>query len=417
VSGPGAEMHGLMTRLFPICRSITGSGVRDTLRILGEGVPLEVHEVPSGTSVFDWTVPPEWNIRGAFIQDPRGRRVLDFSESNLHVVSYSIPVRKKVEAGELARHLHTLPDHPDWIPYRTSYYSPDWGFCLRHGALASLGEGPFDVEIDATLQPGSLTYGECVLKGRSEEEVLISTHVCHPSMANDNLSGIAMAAQLARHLAAGTHRYTYRLLFTPGTIGAITWLALNRDVVPRIRHGLVLTGLGDPGELTYKKSRRGDTEIDAAARHVLKGRGGASEVREFTPYGYDERQYCSPGFDLPVGRLTRTPFGEYPQYHTSADDLAFVREEMLDDSFSALSEIIWTLEHNRRYVNLSPFGEPQLGRRGIYPQAERDRDALLWVLNMSDGEHSLLDIAETARTDFASVEKAASALRQARLIE
>jgi aminopeptidase-like protein len=415
--GPGEEIYALMGRMYPICRSITGQGVRETLSILRELIPLDVHEVPSGTRVFDWTVPLEWNITGAFIKDAGGKRVVDFTNSNLHVMSYSVPVKQRVVADELKKHVFTLPEHPDWIPYRTSYYAEDWAFCLSHRQLMALGDGPFDVEIDSTLRPGSLTYGECLLKGESTEEVLISTHICHPSLANDNLSGVATAVFLAKHIMAGKHRYSYRFLFIPGTIGAITWLALNLEAAKRIQHGLVLTGLGDPGKLTYKKSRREDTEIDQVAVHVLKTGTGAFDVRSFSPYGYDERQYCSPGLNLPVGRLSRTPYGEYAEYHTSADNMEFVQAEKLGQSFNALAQMLWILEHNRRYVNLLPFCEPQLGKRGIYGKQGVDRDAILWVLSMSDGGHSLLDIAEKAGTEFSSICRAAEELLGVGLIE
>lgn len=413
--GLGQELHRWIAELYPIGRSITGNGVRETLGRLGRLLPLEVREVPTGTPVLDWTVPKEWNLRDAWIENSRGERVVDVRRSNLHVVGYSRPVRARLGLAQLKEHLFSEPEHPDWIPYRTTYYADGWGFCLSHRQLESLPDGEYEVCIDATLEPGSLTYGECVLPGATADEILLSAHVCHPALCNDNLSGVVVAAFLGRALAARQRRYTYRLLFIPGTIGSITWLALNEARVARIRHGLVLTCLGDAGRPTYKRSRRGNTEIDQAACHVLASRDGGHEVLDFTPWGYDERQFCSPGFDLPVGCLMRTPHGRFPQYHTSADDLDFVRPEALEDSLEICTAILDVLEHNHTYLNQSPKGEPQLGRRGLYPTTGgraqgRDELALLWVLNLSDGRHTLLDIAETSRLPMDAVRRAADAL-------
>jgi len=411
----GQELHRWIAELYPIGRSITGNGVRETLGRLERLLPLEMREVPTGTPVLDWTVPKEWNLRDAWIENSRGERIVDLRHSNLHVVGYSRPVRVRLGLAELKEHLFSEPEHPDWIPYRTTYYDDGWGFCLSHRQLESLPEGLYDVCIDAALEPGSLTYGECVLPGATADEILLSAHVCHPALCNDNLSGVVVAAFLGRALAARRRRYTYRLLFIPGTIGSITWLALNESEVARIRHGLVLTCLGDAGRPTYKRSRRGNTEIDQAACHVLGSRPGGHEVLDFTPWGYDERQFCSPGFNLPVGCLMRTPHGRFPQYHTSADDLDFVRPEALEDSLEICTAILDVLEHNRRYLNQSPKGEPQLGRRGLYPPTGgrgqgKDELALLWVLNLSDGHHTLLDIAERSQLSMEAVRRAADAL-------
>jgi len=410
----GAELHRWVRDLYPIGRSLTGDGVRETLRRLGELLPIVVQEVPSGTRVLDWTVPPEWNLREAWIENSRGERIVDARRSTLHVVGYSRPVRARLTLAELRPHLHSLPDRPDWIPYRTSYYADAWGFCLTDRQLRALPDDRYEVCVDATLQPGSLTYGECKLPGETEDEVLLSTHVCHPALGNDNLSGIVVAAFLGRWLSERRRRLTYRLLFVPGTIGSITWLARNESRVDRIAHGLVLTCLGDPGAPTYKRSRRGDAVIDRTAAHVLAGRG-AHQLLDFTPWGYDERQYCSPGFDLPVGCLMRTPHGQFPQYHTSADDLAFVRPDALADSLELATAILELVDRNRVFMNRQQKGEPQLGRRGLYPPVGGgppgpDQLALLWVLNLSDGRHSLLDIAERARLPFDAVDRAASAL-------
>lgn len=416
-TGIGQAIHNLMARLFPICRSITGDGVRRTLQVLSETVPLEVHEVPTGTQVLDWTVPREWNIRDAYIKNAAGRCIVDFRQSNLHVVNYSTPIHATMTLEALRPHLYSLPDHPDWIPYRTSYYKETWGFCLSHRKLTALTDGEYEVCIDATLADGHLTYGEHLVPGAVTDEVLVSTHICHPSMANDNLSGVAVAAMLAAHLSQRRNRYTYRFVFVPGTIGAITWLQRNREQVGRIKHGLVLTGVGDPGALTYKKSRRGDADIDHAAQHLLRMRAAGDRVIDFSPYGYDERQYCSPGFNLPVGRLSRTPFGEYPQYHTSADNLQFVRPAALADSFSAIRSLLAIVDNNAVFTNRQPHGEPQLGRRGLYDSIGPDQMAMLWVLNLSDGGHSLLDIAVQSDLPFASVQRAAALLKEHELLE
>jgi len=413
-------MHALITDLFPICRSITGEGFRASLHRLSEVVPISLNEVPTGTQVFDWTVPKEWNIRDAWIADAEGRRWVDFHDSNLHVVNYSIPVRTRMSLADLKDHLHTLPGQPDLIPYRTSYYAEDWGFCLSQRALDQLPDGDYEVCIDSTLVPGHLTYGECLLPGSIADEILISVHSCHPSLANDNLSGMAVAAFLARHLSGQPRRHTFRFLFIPGTIGSITWLALHEAESRKIRHGLVLSCLGDPGPLTYKRSRRGTAPIDRAATHVLKQQG-AHAIRDFVPYGYDERQYCSPGFDLPVGCLMRTPNGEFPEYHTSADNLDFVRPESLEHSLTQALAIIDILEYDELYVNLNPKCEPQLGRRGLYDSkggtAPPDfQMAMLWVLNLSDGHHRLIDIAERAALPFMTVRDAAQALRDVGLL-
>lgn len=418
----GKALHDFVVELYPLCRSITGEGVRETLRLVQKRIPLEIHEVASGTQVFDWTVPPEWNIRDAYVKNRAGERVIDFQVSNLHVVNYSQPIRKLMKLEELKPHLHTLHEHPDWVPYRTSYYKADWGFCLSQKQLSQMADEEYEVCIDSSLTQGTLTYGECYLPGASTDEVLISCHVCHPSLCNDNLSGIAVATFLALNLAEQDRRYSYRLLFIPGTIGSITWLATHEQLIPRIKHGFVLTGVGDAGPLTYKRSRRGNAEIDHVMAQVLKQAGEPYKLIDFFPYGYDERQYCSPGFNLPVGCLMRTPHGEYPEYHTSADNLDFIKPQSLVGSLRHCVAVINVLEHNHRYMNQNPKCEPQLGKRGLYRavaghQATQSRElVLLWVLNLSDGNHSLLDIAERANVPFAEVQSAAAALVESGLL-
>ncbi len=423
-TGPGEELHALVRRLFPICRSITGDGVRQTLAILGEYLPgLQVHEVPTGTPVLDWKVPREWNIREAWVKNQRGEKVIDFQANNLHLMSYSGPVRRWVTRAELDEHLHSLPEQPGLIPYRTTYYAEAWGFCLAHTQRLALTDDTYEVCIDSTLAPGALTYGELLLPGETEEEILLSCHICHPSLANDNLSGVAVATYLARHLAGLPRRFSYRFVLVPGTIGALTWLSRHFDTVGRVRHGLVLTLLAGPGAFTYKQSRRGTAVVDQAAALVLAEAGVPHAVRPFSPYGYDERQYCSPGFNLPVGCLSRTPFGEFAEYHTSADNLDLVRPEQLAESLHLVQELLAVLEANRRYRSRSPYGEPQLGRRGLYKNVGGGLDgaawqlALLWVLNLSDGQHTLLHIAQRAGLPFTQVHQAATALLGTDLLE
>lgn len=418
------NLYQLVSELFPICRSITGNGFRETLKIIKQHIPLQIHEVPTGTQVFDWTVPKEWNIRGAYIKNAKGERIIDFQDSNLHVVNYSIPIHKTISFQELKPHLFTLPDHPDWIPYRTSYYKEDWGFCLSHNQYLQFQDEDYEICIDSSLQPGHLTYGEYFIPGKCSDEVLISCHACHPSLGNDNLSGIAIATFLAKQICQLSPRYSYRFLFIPGTIGSITWLALNEAKVNQVKHGLVLTCLGDPGHLTYKKSRRGDAEIDKVVAYVLKNFANQHEIIDFFPYGYDERQYCSPGFNLAVGCFMRSPHGTFPEYHTSADNLSFIQPEYLADSFYKCLLSIHTLDNNRAYLNQNPKCEPQLGKRGLYQMMGGQKDSgvnqmtLLWVLNLSDGDHTLLEIAERSTMDFDVIKNAADMLlAQGLLIE
>jgi aminopeptidase-like protein len=407
---PGEEIYSLIAELYPICRSITGNGVRTTLDILKKHIHLEIHEVPSGTQVFDWTVPKEWNIYDAYVKNSKGEKIIDFRKSNLHVLNYSVPVKKEVSLTELREHLHTISNHPDWIPYRTSYYKENWGFCLSHNQFKELEEDQYEVFIDATLENGALTYGEFFVKGKIADEVLFSCHICHPSLCNDNLSGVALMTFLAKHLSTLSPRYSYRFLFIPGTIGSITWLSLNEAIVPKIKHGLVAACLGDSGKFTHKKSRQGTAEIDRIVTHVLNSLGSPFNIQEFVPFGYDERQFCSPGFNLPVGCFMRTPYGQFPEYHTSADNLDFVRPQYLGESFNVYLSVIAILEKNKKYLNQNPKCEPQLGRRGLYQSIDGQELAMLWVLNLSDGNYSLLDIAERSGLSFARVLNAAEIL-------
>lgn len=414
---PGEAMHQFVEELYPLPRSLTGDGVRQTLQHISRHISLKIHEVPTGEKVLDWTVPLEWNIRDAYIKNSQGERVVDWQRSNLHVVGYSRPIKQTMTLDELKPHLFSLPEHPSWIPYRTAYYDDSWGFCLSHRDLSALPAGTYEVCVDSTLNEGHLTFGEYVVPGQLPDEVLISCHICHPSLANDNLSGVALATWLAQSLHTRSLRYTYRFLFIPGTIGSITWLALNRDRLQHIKHGLVLTGVGDPGKMHYKKSRQGTAEIDQVAAYVLQTNTHEHAVLDFSPFGYDERQFCSPGFNLPVGSLMRTPYDRYPEYHTSADNVRFVTPASLEESYTVCQQIVTVLEDNRTYRNQLPYGEPQLGRRGIYramgsqsAPVKTQQMALLWVLNLSDGTHSLLDIACQSGLDFTILRAAADIL-------
>jgi len=424
IAQSGKEMYELMQALYPICRSITGNGVRQTLNILKKDIPLEVHEVASGTEVFDWTVPKEWNIKDAYVKNSKGERIIDFKKSNLHVLNYSVPIQKKVSLGELKEHLFTLPEHPDWIPYRTSYYNENWGFCIRHNQFTGLKEDTYEVCVDSSLENGHLTYGEYYIEGETSDEVLISIHICHPSLCNDNLSGIVLAVSLAKYLSQTSLRYSYRFLFIPGTIGSITWLSLNESRVLRIKYGLVVVCVGDSGKFTYKKTRQQNADIDKIVSHVLRYSDNDFEIIDFLPYGYDERQYCSPGFDLPVGCLMRTPHGQFPEYHTSADNLDFVKPENLAISLSEYLAVLNIIENNKKYLNQNPKCEPQLGKRGLYKKiggqdgdSEAFQLAMLWVLNLSDGKNSLMDISERSQLGFELIKDAADTLAEHGLLK
>ena len=412
----GQEMFTLIEQLFPLCRSITGDGLRQTLKIISEHIPLRIHEVPTGTKVFDWEIPREWNISDAYVMNDDGERVINFKKSNLHVVNYSTPISARMSLDELRPHLHTLPDQPDWIPYRTTYYEEDWGFCLAFKDYQSLKDGQYDVQIDATLEPGSLSYGELILEGETDEKILLFAHVCHPSLCNDNLSGVALLTALATLLESMSLRYTYHFVFAPATIGSITWLSRNEAELPKIRHGLVASVLGDAGHMHYKRTRSESEIIDRAVIHVLEQSGDPFEIMDFSPWGYDERQFCSPGIGLAVGRLTRSPNGAYPEYHTSADNMTLVRPEFLAKSLRTYLNVLCCLETNLGYLNLQPKGEPQLGRRGLYRKMGGFQDiaetqlAMLWMLNLSDGTNSVLDIAERSEMHYLQLHTAATVL-------
>jgi aminopeptidase-like protein len=414
----GAEAIDLSERLLPLPRSLTGDGVRATLRVLADVVPLQVTEAPSGTQVYDWEVPPEWNVREAWVADSDGRRLVDLRDHPLHILGYSEAVNGRFRGADLQEHLWSILDEPELIPARTSYWERRWGFCLADCVRQEIrAEDEYDVFIDATHDPaGSLTYAEAVVPGLTDDEILISTYTCHPGLANDGVSGMVVASLLLKWLPQRTLRHTVRLVLVPATIGSLTWLGRNEERLERIRGGVVVSCVGDRGSLTLKRSRRGNTTIDRAAALIVGERGGSQ--RPFTPWGTDERQYCSPGFDLPIIALTRTPHGEFPEHHTSADDLSLVEPSMLADSISALAAIVDAVDRDRRLVSVVTKGEPRLGERGLYPTlsagvpggAELFTQALLWVINLSDGAHSLLDVAERSGVPLELVHRAADTL-------
>jgi aminopeptidase-like protein len=418
----GDEMMALAAELFPLPRSLTGAGARDTLRLLADWAPLELTEVSSGTAVFDWTVPPEWTVREAWIRDAQGRTVVDWRESSLRLLGYSAPVHARLSGAELQEHLHSLPEHPDWIPYRTSYYDPAWGFCVTEHERGAIEDGEtYEVLVDTSLGPGAITLAELVVPGATDDEVVISTYTCHPSLANDNVSGLVVAAALARALPRCELRRTHRVLFAPSVIGALAWLHRNQERLERVHGGLIVSCVGDAGPLRYKESRRATTAVDRAARLVLAEEPG-HVVEAFVPWGGDERQFCAPGFDLAFGSLSRSPHGAYPEYHTSADDLGLISGEQLYGSLRALARILDVIDADTTVVGTAPFGEPQLGRRGLYGSigtglpTEDGRRALLWLLNLADGRHTLLDVAERSGLPFWLLEHAAGRLREAGLL-
>ena len=422
----GSELHDFACRLYPLHRAITGDGVRETFAEIAKLAPLEIHEVPTGTKVLDWEVPQEWSIRDAYIANAEsGERLIDYAQSNLHIVNYSQPVAETLSWEQLEPKLFAVPGHPDWIPYRTTYFRDDWGFCVSENQKRRLRESGVDrfrVVIDSSLFDGSLSYAESTISGQSDQMVLFYAHCCHPSLANDNLSGIAVATFLARMLSQRELRFSYRIVFAPATIGAITWLSRNEATCEKIVHGLVLTLLGDPGPFTYKRSQRETADIDRILSHLLSPNLGSS-VRPFTPIGYDERQFCSPGFDLPVGCLMRTPHGEFDQYHTSADDLDFVSADSLAESLNLCCSVVDVIEGNARPESLRPKGEPQLGRYGVYrAYGEHDdrgnlQQAVMWVLNQADGKRDLLSIADRSGLPFAVIRLAADLLTEHGLVQ
>ena len=399
ISNLEKKMYSLIKKLFPLCRSITGKDLVKTLHIIKDYIPLELHKIPSGTEVFDWVIPDEWNIVDAYVKDSKGKRIIDFKKSNLHLVSYSIPFEGTLGLKILKEHLHTLPNQPDLIPYVTSYYKKDWGFCLSHNDYLELKDDLYSVKIDSTLEPGHLTYGELILPGESDEEVLFSTYICHPSMANNELSGPVLATFLANELSKRQLYYTYRFVFVPETIGSIAYLSMKFETLKqKVVAGYVLTCVGDPGSFSYLCTRKENTLSDRVALHVLNNSAEEYKVYSFLDRGSDERQYNAPGIDLPIGSLMRTKYGSYPEYHTSGDNLDFVTSEALQGSLDMYLRCINVLENNRTYKT-KILGEPQLGKRGLYSNlsfkgsaesARKMKDLLAYC----DGENDLVCIAD-----------------------
>lgn len=420
-------MHIMMNyfdRLFPICRSITGDGVRETLKILSEIIPLHIHETASGTTCFDWTIPDEWNIREAYIETLNGERLIDFKNNNLHVMNYSVPVNAVLSHSDLMKRIHSIPTQPEAIPYRTSYYSDNWGFSIKENQRHLFKHDSYKVVIDSTKAPGHLTYGDLVLKGESEEEILLSTYVCHPSMANNELSGPLVTAFLYKKIASlPRRRFTYRFVFAPETIGVIAYLSKYGEIMKKNIHaGYVLTCCGDKGNYTYKKSRRGNSISDRAALQMLTDLRKKVKVVDFFPSGSDERQYCSPGFNFPVGSIMRTMYGDFPQYHTSLDNRDLVSEESFQDSVETYYAVILALEANHTYVSNNPYCEPQLGKRGLYPTVggglgDEAVRAIQYLMNYSDGENDLLEIANKSGLSMTEITVAAKHLIQGGLLK
>lgn len=402
----GDEMMTLAKNLFPLNRSLTGDGVRESLAIIKSYIPnLSIYETPSGTQVGDWVVPLEWKIRKAYIQDlTTGHRVVDLDLNNLHVVGYSTPVDLILSRDQLEDHLYSLPDQPEAIPYVTSYYQKNWGFCLSHNARESMGEGPFHVLIDSELFDGSMTYAELVLPGRESKEVLLSTYLCHPSLANNELSGPIIWTFLISHLQQRERRFTYRCYIGPETIGAINYIHSRREELRNVVAGWVLTCIGDNGPFSYLESRLKDSLSNRIGRAVVESQGANHAIHSFLDRGSDERQFCSPGVDLPIGSFMRTKYGLYPEYHTSLDDLSILSPESLNSSLEMMKLTINVLEANES-PKLRSMGEPFMSKYGLYPTVSKksleiETKEMMNVLAYMDGEHDLLDIGAVTGIDI-----------------
>ncbi|QMU64030.1 MAG: DUF4910 domain-containing protein [Flavobacteriaceae bacterium] len=413
-------------RLWPINRSLTGKGNRKSLQILSEIIPLEIKEIPSGSKCFDWTVPPEWNVKEAWIKDEKGNEIINFKENNLHLLGYSEPFESLLTYNELKEHLYTIPHQPDLIPYMTSYYNRRWGFCLSHNEFEKLDKSvKYQIKIDSKFDKnGFMTISDLILRGKTDEEVLFTTYICHPSLANNELSGPLVTAFIYNQLKDKDLYYTYRFVFVPETIGSIYYLSMNGDYLKeKLVAGFVVTCIGDDGNFTYKKSRRGNALSDRAVKTVLSQTEEDYTILNYTPIGSEERQYCSPGLNLPVGSLMRTMYGVYPEYHTSADNKGFISFDAMEKSVMKYLEIVHLIENNKKYINLFPYCEPRLGKRGLYPtigsQKEKELEvkAMMWILNLADGKHDLIDIIESSKIDYQVMIKIAKNLLINRIIK
>ena len=420
------ELEKYFDRLWPLNRSLTGNGNRETLKILSEISEIKISEIPSGTECFDWKVPEEWNVNEARIMDSKGKKIIDFKDNNLHLLGYSESYSGKLSLTDLKKHLFSLPGQPDVIPYLTSYYKKRWGFCLSDRQLKELKDGTYEVLIDSEFDPlGSMTIGESQIKGNTDKEILLSTYICHPSMANNELSGPLVAAFINRELSRKKNlRYTYRTVYLPETIGSIYYLSVNGDYLKKnLNAGYVITCIGDGGKFTYKKSRRGDSLSDRAAMLVLREKGNEFNTEDFFPTGSDERQYCSPGFDLPVGSLMRTRYGKYKEYHTSADNKDFISFKAMEESVRMYIEILNVIENNYTYINQLPECEPQLGKRDLYPtigsskNTEEAVSSIMWMLNLSDGKNDMISIAERSGLPFELLHESALRLEEKGLLK
>lgn len=429
----GCAMHELMSELYPLCRSITGNGVRETLKKIQEIIPLKCHEVKTGTEVYDWIIPNEWNVKCAyFTYADSDERIVDFTDSNLYLLNYSRPFIGEVTYQELEKHLFTLEEYPNWIPYRTSYYAENWGFCIPYTLYQKLDkEKKYKVVIDTEYVPGSLSYGEYYIKGKSDREILFSTYLCHPSLCNDNLSGVVMSAYLARILSEKKElRYSYRFIFIPETIGAITWLAHNEDVQRKIEGGLVVTCVGDDNPFVYKRTRNGNCLIDRVCEKALEDSGMKYRVMDYYPGGSDERQYGSLGINLPIGSLVRglyltdtIPPLPYKEYHTSADNLEYVKPKNLEESLNVYLKIVDYIEKNRKYISMNMKGEPFLSKHQLGLKVGSGKGvyhldvAIRFLMCYSDGQDDLIEIAKKARRSVEDVYEAAVMLEAAGLIK
>ncbi len=419
-------MYDLMRKLFPINRSITGDGVRETLNLINQEIPINKTSIKSGELVFDWTVPDEWNATSAKIFDDNNEVIIDFKDNNLFLMSYSIPFSGVMSLEDLKRHIVTNPEKPDWIPYSTSYYRDNWAFCLPFNYVKNMKSGNYRVEIETTKKPGELIYAEAFIDNGSEKDVLISSYICHPSMANDSLSGVVLSVQLYKEIKKLRNlKYNYRFLFTPETIGTICFLNKNKkSIIKTLEYGLIATCVGDNNEFTYKKTRDGGANIDRIVEYVFRKNRPKSKVLNFSPLGSDERQYCSPGFNLPVGVLTRSMYGTFDEYHTSADNLNYVTEESLQESLNMYIKIIKLYEENRKFIRCNPFCEPQMGKYDLYREmggaGEDNLNNLsqqrMWLLNYADGNTDLLDISAKSNFDVSSLKLASKALIENKLI-